>query len=264
MVLPWIGAAFLPVPWTLAATAVSVGFDQFLPTHWGDFSPLQGYFGLGIRFYGVGNEMLGILLGALAVCVPLRSRLAAAWIGVAFFGASFLGADFGAVVAFGSLVAWDALSKPWTGLTPRRSMVVVRAALSVVGGIALAVGAAWIDSLGPWASHGGQAIRTAERSGLGPLLEIIVRKLAMNLEIGFRPPTLAGVAGVALVAWMGRHVIGRRGPGESGPGYLAGAVAAGLVFNDSGVVVAAMAMLPALAMVPERALRARIHPGAEE
>jgi len=59
-------------------------------------------------------------------------------------------------------------------------------------------------------------------------------------------------------------VIGRRGPGESGPGYLAGAVAAGLAFNDSGVVVAAMAMLPALAMVPERALRTRILPVVEE
>ncbi|MFM7320077.1 MAG: hypothetical protein ACKO5K_00960, partial [Armatimonadota bacterium] len=251
-IVPWVGAAFVPVPWTLAFTAAAVGIDQWAPSHWGDFSPLQGYFGSGIRFYGVGNEMLGIFLGALAVCVRARLRLWAACAGVGFFGASFLGADYGAVVAFGGLASWDVLAKVWSGWSTRRSLWAVRLGLSVVGGVAIAVGAAWIDSLGPWASHGGQAIRTAERSGLGPLVDIVVRKLAMNLEIGVRPATLAGVAGVVLVAWIGRNVLARRGPGESGPGYLAGAVAAGLVFNDSGVVVAAMAMLPALAMVPER------------
>jgi hypothetical protein len=42
-----------------------------------------------------------------------------------------------------------------------------------------------------------------------------------------------------------------RQPSQSGVRYLILAVMLSLVFNDSGVVTALMALLPALAMIPE-------------
>jgi hypothetical protein len=73
----------------------------------------------------------------------------------------------------------------------------------------------------------------------------------MNVEIAVRPATLIATAAVIGLVWVGRQMFIARQPSQSGVRYLIIAVMLSLVFNDSGVVTALMALLPALAMIPE-------------
>ncbi|MFY8051870.1 MAG: hypothetical protein ACOVP2_04570 [Armatimonadaceae bacterium] len=249
LIIPWILAAFVPVRITLGFTTIIVLLDQLTGLRYGDFSPLQGYFGPGIRFYGVGNELLGIITGTLAVCVPKKIRIQAAIACVLFFGNASLGADFGAVVTFAALAAADIL---WLIPTIRNVALFQRLIVSVGIGIGTAVFAAWMDMMfSPKMSHAGAAMTAAKSSGIGHLLDIVTRKVIMNIEIAVRPATLIACAAVSLLVWLGRRVFVSRLHWQSGVRYLSFAVALSLIFNDSGVVTALMALLPALAMIPE-------------
>lgn len=251
LVIPWILAAFVPVRLTLAFTTLFVFLDQLSGLRIGDFSPLQGYFSSGIRFYGVGNELLGIITGTLAVCVPKRYRVYACIGCVLFFGNASLGADFGAVVTFATLIAVDSLPRlSWFAKLPKPTLLLV----SIIIGIITAFAAAILDMVfSPQMSHGGAALASAssKQSGIVQLLDIIGRKLLMNLEIAIRPATLIATAAVIGLVWVGRQMFIARQPSQSGVRYLTLAVMLSLVFNDSGVVTALMALLPALAMIPE-------------
>jgi hypothetical protein len=249
LTLPWILAAFLPVRVTLGATALIVVIDQMTGLRYGDFSPLQGYFGPGIRFYGVGNELLGIITGTLAVCVPKKFRVIAALACVAFFGNASLGADFGAVVTFAALAAIDIL-RSFNFFRSRKTEWLLAPAVLI--GMITAVAAAWLDMMfSPKMSHAGAAMTAAKTSGVGHLIDIVGRKVLMNIEIALRPPTMVAFLAVVVLIWLGRRVFVVRLPWQSGIHYLSLAAVLSLVFNDSGVVTALMALLPALAMIPE-------------
>jgi hypothetical protein len=249
LITPWLLSAFVPVRITLGITTLIVLLDQVTGLRLGDFSPLQGYFGSGIRFYGVGNELLGIITGTLAVCVPKKVRVQTAIACVLFFGNASLGADFGAVVTFAALAAIDVLRFIHAF---RKCSLIWLITASVLIGMTTAVLAAWLDMLfSPKMSHAGAAMTAAKSSGLGHLVDIIIRKVMMNIEIALRPATIIAMAAVSLLIWLGRRVFVERLPWQSGIRYLSLAVALSLVFNDSGVVTALMALLPALAMIPE-------------
>lgn len=249
LITPWFLSAFVPVRITLGITTLIVLLDQVTGLRLGDFSPLQGYFGSGIRFYGVGNELLGIITGTLAVCVPKKFRVQSAIACVLFFGNASLGADFGAVVTFAALAAIDVLRFIHAF---RKCSLIWLITASVLTGMTTAVLAAWLDMMfSPKMSHAGAAMTAAKSSGLGHLVDIIIRKVMMNIEIALRPATIIAMAAVSLLIWLGRRVFVERLPWQSGIRYLSLAVALSLVFNDSGVVTALMALLPALAMIPE-------------
>lgn len=249
LITPWFLSAFVPVRITLGITTLIVLLDQVTGLRLGDFSPLQGYFGSGIRFYGVGNELLGIITGTLAVCVPKKFRVQSAIACVLFFGNASLGADFGAVVTFAALAVIDVLRFIHAF---RNCSLIWLITASVLIGMSTAVLAAWLDMLfSPKMSHAGAAMSAAKSSGLGHLVDIIIRKVMMNIEIALRPATIIAMAAVTLLVWLGRRVFVERLPWQSGIRYLSLAVALSLVFNDSGVVTAIMALLPALAMIPE-------------
>jgi hypothetical protein len=249
LISPWFLSAFIPVRITLGITTLIVLLDQITGLRLGDFSPLQGYFGSGIRFYGVGNELLGIITGTLAVCVPKKFRVQSAIACVLFFGNASLGADFGAVVTFAAIAAIDILR---CINAFRKCSLIWLITASVMIGMSTAVFAAWLDMMfSPKMSHAGAAMTAAKSSGLGHLVDIIIRKVMMNIEIALRPATIIAIVVVALMVLLGRRVFGERLPWQSGIRYLSLAVALSLVFNDSGVVTALMALLPALAMIPE-------------
>jgi len=249
LTLPWILAAFLPVRLTLGVTAIIVVLDQLTGLRYGDFSPLQGYFGPGIRFYGVGNELLGIISGTLCVCVPKKFRVITALACVAFFGNASLGADFGAVVTFAALAAMDIL-RSFNLFRNRKTEWLLAPAVLI--GMITAVVAAWMDMVfSPKMSHAGAAMTAAKTSGVGHLIDIVGRKVLMNFEIALRPPTIVAFLAVVVLIWLGRRVFVVRLPWQSGIHYLSFAVVLSLVFNDSGVVTALMSLLPALAMIPE-------------
>jgi hypothetical protein len=249
LISPWFLSAFIPVRITLGITTLIVVLDQITGLRLGDFSPLQGYFGSGIRFYGVGNELLGIITGTLAVCVPKKFRVQSAIACVLFFGNASLGADFGAVVTFAAIASIDILR---CINAFRKCSLIWLITASVLIGMSTAVFAAWLDMMfSQKMSHAGAAMTAAKSSGLGHLVDIIIRKVMMNIEIALRPATIIAIVAVALLVWLGRRVFVVRLPWQSGIRYLSLAVALSLVFNDSGVVTALMALLPALAMIPE-------------
>ena len=246
--LTFICCVFLRVSVTLQLTAVIVLLDQ-LTLNMGDYSPLQGFFYSGFRFYGVGNELLGVFIGTLALCIPKNYRVLVAMAGCIFFGTGFLGADFGAVVVFGSLVTWDALRKWRTTAVPS---LIFLAAISVLLGVGLSVVAAWLDA--QWAhnpSHAGQALQTIGSTGANRLFDIVAGKIGMHVGLLLRFETLVACGVVAAFTWFLRFDICRRAQWQSSPRYLAAAVLLGLVFNDSGVVTAMLALVTAFVMIPE-------------
>ena len=202
----------------------------------------------GSRFYGIGNEYMGVLaamtalgLGALVQVAPRAGGLAGA-LGAAVVlavGAPAWGANWG-----GSFAVAAGLVALWT-LYSRRSYP--RAALEAAALLAASVIApAGLDLLRPVGerSHIGLGAAALLTGQGGVLVDTVARKLAMNWSI-----LAAGRWGVillALVVVLLWKLLGRGGParralaGQRGMrAGIAGALIAGvaaLVVNDSGIL----------------------------
>jgi hypothetical protein len=213
----------------------------------------------GSRFYGIGNECVGVLaamaaigLGALLQEAPQR-RKAAALIGVAValaVGAPWWGANWGGYVAIlvGLVSMWMLASR--------------RRAGAVILGLALIVVAAslpaFLDLLRPVGERthiGSAAALVGLRTDV--LAGTVVRKLEMNSGIARVAGwwwLLAPLAGLAALGMLKR--VGTARQSLAGKLYLCaglwGAVVSALVamvVNDSGVVSMAMALAVASSAV---------------
>jgi hypothetical protein len=212
---------------------------------------------LGSRFYGVGNEYAGAVVGMTAVGlgallqVAPRSKALAVACGtglVLVIGAPWWGANWGwSFAAACSMVAlWLlASARPLPRL--------------VVGGTAVLLAAALLPPLldltrsAPERSHIGTTIASLLSQGTAPLADIVRRKAAMQLDtVGQAPWMLAGVVLAAAVWWALLHAEGAgrralRGRRYLGAGITA-AVIAGIVasvVNDSGLVAGSGSLLVA-------------------
>jgi len=205
--------------------------------------------GLGVRFYGIGNELeatLGVLVvagagAALAGWWPRIGRrraaiafLAAGLVCAAVFAAGRFGADVGAAIVLpvGATVAALAIA----GGRRRASLLIVAAPLGALALIALA------DLLTGANSHFTRSVLDA--GGLGALGDVAQRRLQLSAQSFARPLTivflpltaLAAALAVArrerLRAWLDPYPAVRAG--------LLGALAATLVgtlANDSGALL---------------------------
>lgn len=210
----------------------------------------------GARFYGLGNEFMGILVGTAVMGWAVwaeRLQLSATWRNIAglfFFvplilliGAPSLGTNVGgaicAVFAFGT--TWFAFTGKKLGLG--KIWILILAVGALLGVLIL------LDGGNPKTeqSHIGQSVGLFQRDGLGALFLIIRRKLAMNFKlmrysIWSRGLLVAlAVMGASSVwpskflSWLKKnHPLVAKGIG----GVAAGSIAA-FLFNDSGVVAAA-------------------------
>lgn len=201
-------------------------------------SALSGYYDSGIRFYGIGNEYMGLLIGAVLMSVPKRFL---GWVGtgiVLLLGLPMLGANAGGAMAACVAFFPPLKGKRWRGLLP----FVVVAAL------------AGLDRLQPGAvqSHIGQAAG----KGASAWGEIIVRKLAMNARLTVAGPTLVAMVAVGVGGWQLKGLFARLDDELQGRVVLglwgAGAV---IVFNDSGTVAALLLLAPVIVTCLDRALR---------
>lgn len=246
--LLWVGVISL-------FTAIALSVDVLGGSWLMRYSPF-GYDPVaGARFYGIGNEYMGVLVGAgimawsaLGGRITSSSRLpttlgllASAGL-VVLIGAPALGTNAGGAVSAvcGLGTCWLALSQPRAGW--RAGLLVALCAVLVLGAFTL------LDAANPEAeqSHIGQAAGLLRRDGLRAALQIIKRKLAMNFRL-LRSSiwskalivTLAAMAGSFIwpsrfIAWLKEnHPHASQGIGA----VVVGAVAA-LLFNDSGVVAA--------------------------
>jgi hypothetical protein len=215
-------------------------------------SPLSGYYLAGIRYYGIGNEFMGLLIGAALMSVPRRALVPMGFLVIAALGLPFFGANAGGAMSAAAGFALLGRGRArWLG---------------VVGAVvATAVLLALIDRLQPDSvqSHIGQA------AGRGPGAwgAIVLGKLAMNARLARAPGTLIALAAVVPAAFLlVRGAIGQRvqqalaaAPDRAGrlPAAL-GAAGAALVFNDSGIVAALLLLAPVLVTVIETALCASL------
>lgn len=238
-------------------------------------SVLMGYSPLGhspvggARYYGIGNEYMGVLIGSSLVAgaalldrfpgLPLiRAGIPVCWgLLLTVIGSPALGANFGGLLA-GSVGYATAVMRLF-GLraTARQTLLLSGIAAAVVA----AVIAADLSRAPEAQSHIARAVAAMGREGwpsaAQTMGDIIQRKMQMNWKL-IRWTNWSWVFLVSLgtYAWLVfrpphplQHILSRR-PGFSAglSGVAAGSLAA-LAFNDSGIVAAATAMIFASAPV---------------
>ena len=212
---------------------------------------LLGYSAIeGARYYGIGNEAMGALMGALVVLAArlwrsferARGALLLALGAVALLlGSPGAGAKAGgllvSVAAFGTL-AYALLGKRWSA----------RTVLLLIGGAvaALAIAAVGDAVWGQGAqSHLGEAVRRIQTGGWLEAGDIAARKLAVEGRLAYHSAWACVLwGGLLCVAFLWRRQ-GAVTP-EDRALRLAGlvGVAACVALNDAGVVAGALCLVP--------------------
>jgi hypothetical protein len=259
-----------PLPWLAGLTVVIVASDLLMGGRLIARSPLSGFLVSGIRFYGVGNEYLGVMVG-MGIVAPLafeahlpryRWAQAALFLGLLLLiGSPRYGANFGGALAgaagFGATLA--------LAIWPQRPL----RALLLAGGALLLAGAGALvwDALRPAAArtHIGDFAQAVWTGGWPAAAPVLRRKAAMDLRIltsGFAVVPLAAV--LPLVGlwyrgagrWVSTLLAGRPELRAVVGGALAGAWT-GLFFKDSGVTPWMYIMGAMLAVLLDEQLRER-------
>lgn len=252
------------VPFTLLAglTVTTMVADLLTGTQLLSSSHL-GYDPIGgSRYYGIGNEYMGLLLGSVAVAAggvfetaPARWRRPLLWaVGLCFTGIVFLlasptrGANVGgtisAVLGLGVVLILLAQDR----LYLRHVVLLTALVVGVVG----AAAAYDLLRLGPDTSHLGGAVQMVSAEGGDPLWRLFERKLEMNVRLirltvwsrAFFVSLLAALLFAFLRPQSVRRLL-HAYPymARALRGSLAGALVA-LAVNDSGIVAAATLMIP--------------------
>ncbi len=211
---------------------------------------LLGYSAIeGARYYGIGNEAMGLLIGSLLVLAArlwtaskVRQGAILGGLGLVclLLGAPGAGAKAGGVLV--SLLSFGALLLMLRGGTLSVRTVVILA-LGAAAALAGTVGLDLLLSHGQGHSHLGEAARRISAGGWGEAQSIIARKLAVEARLSWHSawaaPLWAGLACVLLLKRQSKTAADRalRGAGLT-------AVAACVVLNDAGVVAGALCVLP--------------------
>lgn len=268
----WLSRACRLDPFVLLslATAGALMGDLLAGAPLGHRSVMGYDFIDGARYYGLGNEYMGVLIGSAVVAMTGLLRrwpsrpvfyfvLTFYALALVATGAPQVGANAGGAIAVAAAFAISACLL--AGVRVSRGF-----AAGVAGLVMVAVaGLAFWDFSRPVAvqSHIGRAagqMLTGDWPGLG---QIITRKLAMNYRLLrytiWARIFVTSLVGLALVLyWPGRSlaVLRNREPFlfKSLAAVVVGALTA-LVFNDSGVVAAATAIIFAVPQLVGLVLR---------
>jgi len=240
--------ALIPTPPLLfALTAIVLVLDGFGGTRLVSNSALSEYALSGIRFYGIGNEYMGVLIGgALLAVLPGRNwgrGIILFWFAVVIFVLSF--PAFGAK-AGGAVTATATFTVAYLRLAGRE--VNWRHLLgSVAAGFALVfVWAILGHFLHLRRTHLETAAGALGEGRFGYIAGVALRKIGLAARVAIHPGTILGLLGFGLIAGMGRKLF-RREVTEYLAAYprFAAIWWAGLwgccvavLFNDSGIVAA--------------------------
>lgn len=235
----------------LFLTAALIPLDALTGSHLMQ-GGLLGYSAIeGARYYGIGNEAMGVLVGSLLVLTgglwqrgqSWRVTLSVLLGGTALLlGSSGAGAKAGgllvSMLAFGTL-----LFCLWGG---KWSLKVIVSLLLLAGGVMAlaAIADAFLPAGGH--SHMGEAVQRIRMGGFGEARDIIARKAAVEGRLAFRSTW-------ACLLWIGLLCVltlwkrsAKAMTVETAALRTAGlaAVFACLALNDAGVVAAALCLLP--------------------
>jgi hypothetical protein len=244
-------------------TTFTLLIDQWLGMKLIQFSPLGYDVIAGARFYGIGNEYMGVLVGAICCFgaaliekinkkkrISIITKIGILLIGiVAIYTMALpnLGANVG-----GTIAIFIAISTTTLMVQGKKIRIRNLAAIGVMVILILAV-VFYIDSLQvvDSQSHLGQTVTTIKENGVGELFNIFYRKISMNIRLMRTTMwtrvflTSLGVIVLLLYRPVGifrdvykKHQIIIKGL----TGAAIGAIAA-FIFNDSGIVAAATATI---------------------
>jgi hypothetical protein len=212
---------------------------------------------IGARFYGIGNEYAGIFIGCSLIipgCLQeLSGRrlsrggfIAYALLCTALLGQSLYGANFGGAIAgaFGYILAFFLIY----GIEFTKRNVIK--GISVVCMPVILFFAAELSGITA-ASHMGRLIADTMSSGPGVVLATIQRKLAMNLRLIrytiWTKVLICIIAAISLMLYkpvsLLREVFNRYAYMKYSWISVAAAAIIGFAVNDSGIVLAATAMI---------------------
>jgi hypothetical protein len=205
--------------------------------------------GLGVRFYGIGNELealLGVLVVAgtgtalqgfapgLSARACAISFLAVGLVCALVFAAGRFGADVGAaiVLPIGAAVAASKMAPP----RRRAALLIVAAAFLFVGLIAA------VDLVTGANAHLTRSVLDA--GGLGDLADVAQRRLQLSADSFLRPvvlfflPLVVALAALAVLRRDRLHELLERSPAiEAGLLGALAATVAGTLANDSGALI---------------------------
>ncbi|MBC8143713.1 MAG: hypothetical protein H7Y38_19970 [Armatimonadetes bacterium] len=225
-------------------TALTVGADTLTGGTLLARTPLSYSVLEAARFYGIGNEISGLFLGAALIAVgtqPLAATLLYGGAVAMTFGAPALGADAGGFVA--SLVAFSVLAFRGAGRKVSAGKIVAAGVAVVVAGAAFAL---WDGSRpAQTRTHIGGAVVRAREQGGKSLAPMIRRKVSINAYLLIFSPwsaLLAAQSGAILLRARERKKAGLLAYPPPQAGLNTGIIAL-LLLNDSGVVAGATCAL---------------------
>ncbi len=234
-------------------TALALIADGLTGTRLVSQSVLSSYALAGIRFYGIGNEYMGLLMGGALLAATVKGKAGnpaavAAWFALVIFVLSF--PAFGAK-AGGAVTATATFTLAWLRLrgVPHRARHMI---FGVAAGFALVFLWAWLgDALHLRRTHLDTAVGALQGGRFGYIWGIVRRKIGLAARVFEHPGTLLGLLALAMIgvasrALFRRHLIQFY---ASRP-RLAAVSEAGLwgsvlcvLFNDSGIVAAILLLM---------------------
>jgi hypothetical protein len=242
--------ALLPSPTVIfSLTALALIADSLLGTRLAAQSVLSSYALAGIRFYGIGNEYMGLLIGGALLFVaawpPKRGADTAALLWFALVTLVLSCPAFGAK-AGGAVTATAIFTLAWLRLrgVPIRARHVI---LGIATGFALVFFWAAAGSLLHLRrTHLASAVGAVHAGRFGYILGIALRKIGLSARVFLHGGTLLGLLALAIAGFAGRRFFQQDVAGYFATRPRLAAVSeAGLwgcgiaiVFNDSGIVAA--------------------------
>ena len=214
----------------------------------------------GARYYGIGNEYMGVLMGATIIAATLivqrfQKRPTAALVAagcllltvLVILGAPWWGSNFGGFTA--ALIAFGYTFWRLSGIRLRPRNVIIGLAV-----VALLCGGVFMfDYLRPpeVRSHFGQFVSAVEASGFPAIQEMVTRKVSMNYKLFtstiWTKVLLGSLLALGILFYCPVGVF--KGMLTKNPAIATGLVGAllgaftALIFNDSGIVAAATAVV---------------------
>ncbi len=207
----------------------------------------------GARYYGIGNEYMGILLGASLVGLSLsfnglKHRGGLVWFAPFLLGLVLIHPNFGADVGGGitALMGLGITNYLWLK-QPIRTREMIRLGLMTLTALVLA--GVWDlyanrDSM----SHLGQLLLAIGDHGPMVLNSMVIRKLSLNLRLISSTPLTLVLIGILLAIPLSyrfplaplRRMMEKHPEAVAGLTGLAVTALIGFLVNDSGIVSAAM------------------------
>jgi hypothetical protein len=248
-----------PLLFLCLVTVFTLLIDTLTGGHLQRFSVLSYDAMSGARYYGIGNEYMGVLMGATIIAATLLAQrfqkrkdvlFAAGGILLSvlvILGAPWWGSNFGGfaatLIAFG-YTFWRLLG---IRLRPRNILIGLSVVALLCGGVFI------FDYLRPpeLRSHFGQFVSAVQTSGFPAVKEMVTRKVSMNYKLFsstiWTKVLLGSLLALGILFYCPVGVF--KGMLTKNPAIAAGLVGAmlgaftALIFNDSGIVAAATAII---------------------